>query len=630
MTPASSVSPKAQIERHAFSQQATASHPSEKLATSGTWKGKSRDYVRGIPNPFHYLWKYGPLAVGTGLLLMARGCSALINNHESCVKLIRHDPRCEPMRLERAWQIDDEPEDVRTLFLNSDKIYEVGLDGVKPNRVSSRTITPIFHLDLEQPQVVNLKDMTLVDGIFYNKTPYTIHGLYVKKSSVLYLDFARPVQGYTAVYLGGEFARHKIADSATLGNNRYDLALDSNEDHPEARAVDATERRWVERMQIYQQYWANSPGTLCEFGERLDECVESRGYPPSSPYSPNSRPSCGLNPISVRMHPVSGITSKLWIDPSLGTGMYAARPTVMATRGPAGFSTILRMSPKLMEGIAAGIRSELARSVAIDHVPNYYSEHLWSSFSSHLYNKSTGDSSPPFPDYPGDFYTPANLAVDTDRLDHVVYRFTLHSADTVSDLRMRLLSYQVVSARVMLTDRDAVLLAFDEAPREDVHVSFYSKESDQMASVTLPKITSVIEGKEAISRLANPNVLADMLTKVLDITIKTDDDAWLPEFNLPIPTPNRIVRFRHQADKPSVFLERSSNRVGYLRKNWVVDCEANGNRWSCSVIEADKPSFSFPALAGRVGCLGKDWEVDCGAYDNGWSCSSTVSESDDC
>ena len=252
------------------------------------------------------------------------------------------------------------------------------------------------------------------------------------------------------------------------------------------------------------------------------------------------------------------------------------------------------MSPKLIEGIAAGIRSELVRSVAIDHVPNYYSEHLWSSFSSHLYNKSIGDSSPPFPDYPGDFYTPANLAVDTDRLDRIVYRFTLHSADTVSDLRMRLLSYQVVSARVMLTDRDAVLLAFDEAPREDVHISFYSGESDQMASVTLPKITSVIEGKEAISRLANPNVLADMLTKFLDITIKIDNDAWLPDFYLPIPTPNRIVRFRHQADKPSVFLERSSSRVGYLRKNRVVDCEANGNGWSCSFKEGDKPSFSFP------------------------------------
>ena len=589
MTPTSSVSQKAHIDQHAFSQQATAGHPSEKLATSGIWKGKSRDYVRGIPNPFHYLWKYGPLAVGTGLLLMARACSAQVNNHESCMKLIRHDPGCEPMRLERAWQIDDEPEDVRTLFLNSDKIYEVSLDGVKPNRVSSRTITPTFHMDLEKPQVINLKDMSLVDGIFYNKTPYTVHGLYVKDSSVSYLDFARPVQGYTAVNLGGEFARHKIADSATLGNNPYDLALDSNDDHPEARAVNPTERRWVERMQIYQQHWVNSPGTLCKISEPLAKRAESRAYLPCSPYSPNSQAPRGLNPISVRVHPVSGITSKLWIDPGLSTGMFAARPTVVATRGP-GSSAILRMSPRLIEGIAAGIRPEVVRSTAIDFVPNYYSEHQWSSHFSYLYNESTGDSSPPFPDYPGDYYTPANLAVDTDRLDHAAYRFTLHSADTVSDLRMRLLSYQVVSARILLTDRDAVLLAFDEAPREDVHVSFYSRESDQMASVTLPKITSVIEGKEAISRLANPNVLADMLTRVLDITIKTANDAWLPEFNLPIPSPNRVVRFRHQADKPSVFLEGS--RVGYLRKNCVVDCEADGNRWSCSFINLS-PSDDF-------------------------------------
>lgn len=580
MTLASSVSPKAQIDWHACSQQPTPGHTSGKLATSVIWKGKSRDYVRSIPNPFHYLWKYGPLAVGTGLLLMARACSAQVNNHVSCMKLIKHDPRCEPMRLERAWQTDDEPEDVRTLFLNSDKIYEVALDGVKPNRVSSRTITPTFHMDLEKPQVINLKDMSLVDGIFYNKTPYTVHGLYVKNGFVSYLDFARPVKGYTAVNLGGEFARHKIADSVTLGNNLYDLALDSHDDHPEARAVNPTERRWVERMQIYQQYWANSPGTLCKIGEHLTKCAESRAYLPCSPYSPNSQATCGLNPASVMAHPVSGITSKLWIDPGLGTGMNAAHPTVVATRGPDGSSAILRMSPKLIEGIAAGIRPQVVRLTAIDYIPNYSSEHQWSSHSSYLYDESTGDSSPPFPDYPGDYYTPANFAIDTDRLDHLVYRFTLHSADTVSDLRMRLLSYQVVSARILLTDRNAVLLAFDEAHREDVHVSFYSRESDQMASVILPKITFVIEGKEAISRLANPNVLADMLTKVLDITIKIDNDAWLPEFNLPTPSPNRVVRFRHQADKPSVFLEGS--RVGYLRKDWAVDCEANDNDWSCS------------------------------------------------
>ena len=69
-----------------------------------------------------------------------------------------------------------------------------------------------------------------------------------------------------------------------------------------------------------------------------------------------------------------------------------------------------------------------------------------------------------------------------------------------------------------------------------------------------------------------------MLTKVLDITIKTDNDAWIPEFRLP--APNRIVQFRHQADQPSVILDGSA--TGYnLHNGQVVDCKSYDNYWRC-------------------------------------------------
>ena len=90
------------------------------------------------------------------------------------------------------------------------KVYEAALDGVKPDRVDSRTMTPTFLMNLEKPQVVNLKDMTLVERIFYNKTPYTVHGMYVEDLFVSYVNFARPLQGYTAVHLGCEFCRHNF------------------------------------------------------------------------------------------------------------------------------------------------------------------------------------------------------------------------------------------------------------------------------------------------------------------------------------------------------------------------------------------------------------------------------------
>ena len=478
MTRISLESPNAQIERYA--SQATAGRPDETPATSPTWKCKSRNYVRGIPNPFHYLWKFGPLAVGTGLLLMARACSAQVNQRP-CLKLIRHDPRCEPMRLERAWQINNEPEEVRMLSLDSDNIYEVSLDGVKPGRVNSRTITPSFLANLEKPRAVNLNDMILIRGIFFNKTPYTVHGLYVQHGSVTYVDFATPVQGYTAANLGCEFSQHRIVDSTTMGNISYDLAPDSCDEHPQARAVNAKERRWVERMQIYQRHWINSPERLCEISGKAAGCVRDRGY------LPYSQAPCGLNSDFVYLYTVSGITVELLIDPSLTTGMYADDPTIEISRGPTDFSTTIRISPKVIEGRSAGISPESVHWAAKSLVHHYH----YQPSRLYLYDRYTGSSSQPFPDYPGDGYTPSNLAVTTNRLGRAVYRFELNSPDTVSDLRMRLLSYQMLSVRIMLSDKNTVYLEFDKTLKKDVCVSFYSRESDQMASVCLSEHTGV-------------------------------------------------------------------------------------------------------------------------------------------
>lgn len=478
MTPISLESPKAQIERQAFAQQATSGQPDETLATCGNWKGKSRNRVRGIPNPFYYLWKFGPLVVGTGLLLMARACSAQVSQRP-CLKLIRHDPRCEPMRLERAWQIDNEPEEVRMLSLHSDKIYEVSLDGVKPGRVNSRTITPSFLANLAKPRAVNLNDMTLIKGIFFNKTPYTVHGLYVQHSSVTYVDFATPIQGYTAVNLGCEFSQHRLVDSTTIGNISYDLAPVSCDEHPQARAVNAKERRWVERMQIYQRYWVNSPERLCEISGKAAGCVRN------GEYLPYSQKPCGLNSDFVNLHPVSGITVELLVDPSLTTGMYADEPTIKISRCPTDFSFSIRISPKLIEGGSARISPESVHWAAKSLVHHYRYE----PSSLYLYDRYTGSSSQAFPDYPGDAYTPSNLAVTTNRLGGAVYRFELNSPDTVSDLRMRLISYQMLSVRIMLSDKNTVYLEFDKALKNDVCVSFYSRESDQMASVSLSEHT---------------------------------------------------------------------------------------------------------------------------------------------
>ena len=575
MNPSSPVSSNVQAARLALSQQASARRPSEQPGTSGTWKDKSWNCVRGIPNPFHYLWKYGPLAIGTGLLLMARACSAQVNNQAPCLKPVRYNPQQEPSMLDSVWQhVDQDPEEnLRTLFLESSNVYEAALDDVIPDKMNVRTISPTFLMDIDQPRVVNLKDMTLVDGIFYNKTPYTVDGLYVESDFVTYLNFARPVEGYTAVHLGCEFRKHQIVDMTTLGNNPYDLAPDSLNNHPEARAVNAEERHWVERMQIYQHHWANSPGTLCEIDKRATRSTE---------HPLHAQAPCGLNRHSVGKHPISGVTTKLLIDPTLAAGRFSEYPTIEMSQNFTDYSFSLRVNPRLVAE-RASIEPGKFRWAAKQLVHSYRSQYLLScglNLSPGICPQPTDSLTPVFPDYPGNRYTPANLVVSTNRLGGVVYRFELHSADTVSDFRMRLLSCQELSARILLTDRHHVYLAFDQVPRKDVHVSFYSKESDQMASTTLSEFTSVLEGEEAVTPLGNPNVLADMLTRDLEITVKTDNNAWLSEFHLPDPSPNRVVRFISRADQPSVI--HHNNILHHLHKNWSVACSSNATLWTCS------------------------------------------------
>ena len=577
MTPTLSNSPKTPIEQYSLSRQATVCEPSENRTASGSWKGKSWDCVRGIPNPFHYLWKYGPVAVGTGLLLLARGCSAQLNHQSRCLDPVRYNAQQQSSKLESCQRLYQDPEGARMLFLESARVHEAVLDDVIPAGVDIRRVTPLFSMTLEKPQLVNLKDMTLVEGVLYNNSPYTIQGLYIEGPSIKYLDFAKPVGAYTAVHLGCEFQHHRLVDMTILGHNPYDIAPDLLSEHPEARAVSASERGWVERMQIYQNHWSNSPKTLCEIDEEAAEIAWSREYP--------ERSQAGPDHYSVHNHPVSGVTTRLLIDPTLTTGIFSQHPSLRLTKSTKDSSSILRINPEVLEHSC--LQAEQVRRVAKLLVPSHNSQSMLNnglqfSYVMRLDDLLTYPISRVFPECPGERYTPANLVITTDRLGGTVYRFDLHSAEAVSDLRMRLLSYQVVSAKVVLTERkDIVFLTFDEIPEEDVHVSFYSRESNQMASVTLSEFTSVVEGKEAISRLGDPHVLNDMLMRDFNITIKTDDDAWLPEFVLPDPSPKRVVRFRSRASRKSFILHGSS--VADLHRNWAVDCQSNVDtqNWRC-------------------------------------------------
>lgn len=566
--------------------------PKVQQSATGSWKGKAWNFIKAVPNPCYYLCKYPVWALGAAILAgNVRGTAAVAGKRTDCLKFLGNDLGVSHSKVWR-WQPKDHGTVVYTLRTSA--LYEVPLKETKPFKMPSQTIAPLFIKALKRPSAVDLKNMTITGNIFFNRTPYIIQSIYVQHDGMITrLEFAPTVPKYSAVKIDSKFAGANVFHMTPLGNNYYDFDSDLVRSTPSARAVTEPERDWVERIQMYERYWLNSPGTLCEISQQLDYCDYADDFL-----------ECTDSPLKLAAdthfaQSVSGVTMQVWVDDHPGVVKPNEQPTLELVNSTRVASYPLRLTSEIL---SSGLSDSPEKaSMATRNLIHEYYHNLGFSNRLSLTSQTSLDAlfkskaALEFPDHPGDYYTPANLLVYVRWLGYGKYMFLLFTAEDASDIRLRLLSTQQLKARVMVITAEnyKLFLDFKETLRSHVYLSFYSRESDQMATVVLSQATAEVSGQEAVSRLSQPGILARMLAKDDEVIIKTNQDARLSDLFLPelIDTAMKSVVVESQADHPTTIHHKHGEE--YVHKDITTRCMHLVNRWSCVRFkDADSDSES--------------------------------------
>lgn len=564
-------------------------------SATGSWQGKAWNFIKAIPNPCYYLCKYPAWALGLGAAILpgsVRGTAAIAGQRTNCLEFLSKDLGVFGNKVSKFTGAQG----TVAHALRRSNIYEVPLKETKPLKIPSQSIAPLFIKALKRPSAVDLKNMTITDNIFFNRTPYIIQSVYVQHDDMITrLEFAPAVPKYSAVKIDSKFAGANVFHMTSLGNNYYDFDSDLSRSTPFARAVTEPERDWVERIQMYERYWLNSPGTLCEISQQFDYCDNMDDFL-----------ECTDSPLKLAAdthfaQSVSGVTMQVWVDDYPGVVKPNEQPTLELVNSTRVASYPLRLTPEMLSN-GLSDSPEKASMATRNLIHEYYrnlgfSYHLSLSSQTSLDALFKSKAALEFPDHPGDYYTPANLLVHVRWLGYGKYAFLLFTAEDASDIRLRLLSTQQLKARVMVITAEnyKLFLDFKEIPRSHVYLSFYSRESDQMATVVLSQATAVVAGREAVSRLSQPGILTRMLAKDNEVIIKTDQDARLSDLFLPelIDTAMKSVVVESRADHPTTIHHKHGEE--YVYKDITTRCMHLPDGWSCvrfKDVDSDSDSDS--------------------------------------
>ena len=554
--------------------------PKVQPSATGSWKGKAWNFIKAVPNPCYYLCKYPAWALGAAILAgNVRSTAAIAGKQTDCLKFLGNDLGVSHSKVFR-WQ----PEDQGTVAyaLRSSNLYEVPLKETKPLKIPSQSIAPLFIKTLKRPSAVDLKNMTITNNIFFNRTPYIIHSVYVQHDGMTTrLEFAPTIPKYSAVKIDSKFAGANVYHMTSLGNNYYDFDSDLIRSTPFARAVTEPERDWVERIQMYERYWLNSPETLCEISQQFGYCDHMDDFL-----------ECTDSPLKLAAdthfaQSLSGVTMQVWVDDDPDVVRPNEQPALELVKSTSVASYPLRLTPKMLSNGLSDSPEKV--SMATQNLIHEYYRNLGFSYHLDLTSQTGLDAlfkrkaALEFPDYPGDYYTSANLLVHVSWFGYRKYQFLLLTAEDASDIKLRLLSTQQLKARVMIitTENYKLFVDFKETLKSHVYFSFYSRESDQMATVVLSQSTAVVSGREAVSRLSQPEILARMLAKDDEVIIKTDQDARLSDLFLPelIDTARRSVVVESQADQPTTIHHKLGKE--YVHKDTTTGCMHVEDGWFC-------------------------------------------------
>ena len=372
--------------------------------------------------------------------------------------------------------------------LSGSGFYEFPLQKTKPRLIEKRKVKISGIKKLKKPRLVDLKEMSIDDHTFNNMTPYLVKGVFVKaRGDIKYIKFNKPVPKYSSAQMDVSGKGFKLIEMRRIGNNILDFKAPFSQQSQsnKVRHVTSEERDSAERVQMYERYFVNEPSTLSKIKKRVNKhCKTSEWYSLCKAY-PKS-PSAYANDMYYAQSS-SGKTIRLYITPDVwGMG---EMPELSLSKSTAPISVNLWMNPNLMSKMLSaevvdavdaeqGFIHEYYHNLGFAHESGWPSvdgiDDLFGDLAVKSYRKKLKNR-----------YTPSNLVVSLTKSDPRNYTFQISRRAKSPELKMRLLSTHKYSGELIEKGTDQVTLRLDKAPTNDIYVSFYSSQSEQMATVIL-------------------------------------------------------------------------------------------------------------------------------------------------
>ncbi|WP_339386375.1 hypothetical protein [Vibrio caribbeanicus] len=375
--------------------------------------------------------------------------------------------------------------------LKNSSMHEVSLNLTQPKRIDSVKVKPTNIVPVNLPRIVTLKDMAINSGYFVNKTPYSVNDIFIERDGVVkHIKFTGSVGEYSQAYIGSEYNGYVVVNQSNIANNKIDFRNENIPSSGQPRYANTEERDSVERVQMYERFWINSPNALDEITQRIDEQCETNigrhGYAECYYYDESK---LDYTTDMYFAQSVSGFTSKFWIDPEVW-GAAEGNPKKLATSWTFNSSN-LWMSPKLMRRMLSD-DADIAIDADQGLIHEYYHNLGFGHESGWASNQGIDDlfgkkAYYEYRDILSDKMFNANIVTDIERVDDVTYKISLSSIGSVSDLSMRILSTENIQANVAQFGGgiNDFILKFDEPIQTDVYVSIFSSESLQMSTIKL-------------------------------------------------------------------------------------------------------------------------------------------------
>lgn len=458
--------------------------------------------------------------LSTSILLS--GCALEISRYEH--ESTKHEKGSNATPSEKSGDIVSE--------FDSNGFVELVLDKTKPRLLRNYTEVELSDIQvLEPPHIVNLDNVNIIGNHLINKTPYSIQGLYLEEREMIYATFSKPLPPYSSAKIDELYHGYTVISRPLVSKSSMQFSSDfGTGDDSSARFANAAERKIMEQFLIYDQYMFNTPLAYRDverfFLENCAEFTECENYA----FGPDTyaRSMYYAKAVSdINTHFI--VDSNRWASASIGN---LNKTTAYSDSG----EQYILINPDLLaiaydedKSIAADTWQALAHVYYHNH--GFHHDHGWAS-------------SPGVDDLFGDkvVYEYIEDIGNTLSLPRVVMRYekgvkpgsyeveVLTNSTNDVPLVMRILSTSPVVGRVVQSGSSHFSIEFDQIPENDVYLSIYWPDGQQMATQVFNFIKQ-ISSQDELSLFSAE--IRSWLNQYEIIDVKTSDGAWIYEFFLP-------------------------------------------------------------------------------------------------